>query len=165
MSKTKTVPAYLTLVLNVLTRAQKLGLSVERDLSTRSTLPENSGHCFVRVDGGTAALIVPKHAGEVTWCDSHIDWKGERGYMPHPTGDNGAVSCRIDPSEADLDLLLTRLSGAQKASRKAGSKAASQATEEMIALLKTIGIPVDPEQDSEPVPTDEEEMQGEFLDA
>ena len=140
MSKSKNVPAYLTLVVDILTRADALGLTVERDMSNVSTLPENSGFVFVRVDGGTAACIIPKQADSVKWCDSHIDWEGEAGYVDH-RGGGGAVQCRIDPSETDLDAYLKRLSGAKKADRKGASKKASQADmASLLAKLQTLGV-------------------------
>lgn len=140
MSKTKNVPAYLALVVDIMERAQKLGLSVERDMGTASTLPENKGYVFVRVDGGTASLIVPKHADEVKWCDSHIDWEGEDGFIPLEKA-NGKVICRIDPSETDLDQFLTRLSGASQRAKKATSKAASQEMTALLAKLQSLGLP------------------------
>lgn len=72
MSKSKNVPAYLALVVDILERSAALGLTVERDTSTVSTLPENRGYVFVRIGGGSASLIVPKHADGVKWCDSSM---------------------------------------------------------------------------------------------
>lgn len=161
MSKSKNVPAYLTLVVDILTRADALGLTVERDMSTVSTLPENRGFVFVRVDGGTAACIIPKQADSVKWCDSHIDWEGEAGYVDH-RGGGGAVQCRIDPSETDLDAYLKRLSGARKADRKAASKAASQADmASLLAKLQTLGVKAQPaasQTPPAPAPTPTEEV-------
>lgn len=148
MSKNKSVPAYLSLVLNVLTRGKKLGVSVPRDMSTKSTLPENNGFCFVSVDGGDACLIIPKHAKKVMWCDLHIDWAGKAGYI-EAVDSRGAVVCQIDPSEVDLDLLLTSLSGADRPSKKGASKSASMATSEMIALLQGLDLSPDSEEESE----------------
>lgn len=106
-----------------------------------STLPENKGFCFVYVDGGTAALIIPKSVGELKSCDLHIDWEGEAGHI-EPVTDRGAVACTVDPSEIDLDQLLTRLSGAKKRDRKAASKKATKATlDEMKAKLASLGLP------------------------
>lgn len=140
MSK-NTVPAYLTFIVDVLTRAAALELSVERDMSNVSTLPENKGFCFVYVDGGTAALIIPKSKGELKSCDLHIDWKDEAGHIDSVT-ERGAVMCEVDPSEIDLDHLLKSLSGAKKASRKAASKADTKATlSAMQAKLATLGLP------------------------
>ena len=140
MSKTKNAPAYLALVVDILERAVALGLDVQREMGTTSTLPENKQFCFVRVGGGTAALIVPKHADEVKWCDSHIDWAGNAGYVPLEKA-NGKVICRIDPSETDLDLFLTALSGASQRAKKASSKAASQEMSALIAKLQSLGLP------------------------
>lgn len=152
MSKNKSVPAYLHLVLDIISRAQKLGLTVERDMDNSSTLPENGGYCFVRVNGGAAALIIPKHAAVVKWCDSHIDWEGEEGYEPHPKGTYGAVLCRINPAETDLDAYLTRLAGASKAaSKRASGKASQQALDAMTAALKALGMPASPATPSTPV--------------
>lgn len=147
----KITKSAITLVTNVLTRAKALGLTVERDLSNDSTLPETASgaFAFVRVDGGTAAMIIPlEHKGGVRWCDLHIDWSGKAGYVPLDST-NGAVVCRVDPSKVDLDLLLTSLSGASKRDRKATTKTASKATSEMLAALKTLGMEPDPTDDSE----------------
>lgn len=137
----------LNLVVTILATAQKLGLTVERELSNDSTLPENSGFVKVRVDGGTAELNLPK--GHTKWCDSHIDWSGKPGYINHPGG-GGAVVCRIDLSKADLSAVLTALSGAQKRDRKVSSKSASQSTSELVALLKGMGLPAPQAPASEP---------------
>lgn len=169
MSKSKNVPAYLALVVDVLTRAEQLGLTVERDMSTTSTLPENSGFVFVHVDGGSAAMIIPRHAGEVQWCDSHIDWEGKAGHVPLDRP-NGAVICRVDPSELDLDAYLTALSGASKRKSQRASKAASQELEALKAKLQSLGLPKPQAATPSPTPVapaadSEEELDGTFLDA
>ena len=133
--------SYLALVLDLLVRAQKLGLTVERDMSTDSTLPENGNFVFVRVGGGTAAAIIPMHAGGVKWIDSHIDWKGKTGYVPLERA-NGAVLCRIDPKGVDFDAYLKSLSGASKRDRKGSSQTtAKQSMDELKATLKALGMP------------------------
>lgn len=138
---TKNLPAYLTLVLNLRTRAHALGLEIELDDTNTSQLPEKGNYMFVRVDGGDAALIIPKQSGTVKWCDSHIDWEGQVGYIPLER-ENGAVVCRIDPNKADLDLLLTSLSGASKRARRNVVKAASKADmASFTAALQAIGKP------------------------
>lgn len=162
----------LTLVATILATAQKLGLTVERELSNDSTLPENSGFIKVRVDGGSAELNLPK--GHTKWCDSHVDWSGKPGYINHPGG-GGAVVCRIDLAKADLGAVLTALSGASKRDRKASSsKSASQSTAELIAALKSMGLKPDSQPASEaPVAMagmvasvdDPEESDGEFSEA
>jgi hypothetical protein len=147
----KITKSAITLISSVLVRAKALGLSVERDLSTDSTLPEvpSGNYAKVFVDGGNAAMIIPTtHAGKVKWCDLHIEWKGKKGYMPL-SDSNGTVVCRVDPSQVDLDDLLTSLSGASRPEKKKASKAASKATDEMLAMLKTLGIGDDSEDDSE----------------
>jgi hypothetical protein len=167
MSK-KNVPAYLAFIVDVLTRAEALELSVERDMNNVSTLPENKGFCFVYVDGGTAALIVPKSVGELKACDLHIEWEGEAGHI-EPVTDRGAVVCSVDPSEIDLDHLLTRLSGAKKRDRKAASKKATKATlDEMKAKLAQLGIPkaspavIVRKADASQAPADEDMIEGEL---
>ncbi len=153
----------LALVVRILATAEKLGLTVERNADNDSTLPENGGFVFVRVDGGTAAMIVPK--GHVKWCDSHIDWAGKPGYVQHPGG-GGTVICRVDPSKVDLAEYLTALSGATKRDRKSSSKTASESTSELIALLKGMGLkPASQPASQEPVPTDSEDEDGEFSTA
>lgn len=156
----KNVPAYLSLVLKTLTTAKSAGLTVARDMSTKSTLPENNGFCFVTVDGGDAALIIPKHQQVVKYCDLHIEWKGQKGYIA-AVDTRGAVVCQIDPSQVDLGLLLTSLSGAQRAAKKGAKKASQQAIDEMTALLKTLGVDGDSEPASEEigeiVPADDSE--------
>jgi len=140
MSKNKNVPAYLSLVLDILTRAQALGLEIERDFDTDSTLPEPAkGYVHVFVGGGDAAMIIPKHSGEVKWCDSHIDWEGNAGYEDH-RGGGGAVVCRVIPSELDLDAYLTALSGASRQKRKGSKKSSKAALEEMKAKLLSLGL-------------------------
>lgn len=164
MSKTKNTPAYLALVVRILETAEALGMTVERDMGNTSTLPENKHFVFVRVDGGTAALIVPMHADEVKYCDSHIDWDGRDGYIPL-TKENGAVICRIDPSAVDLGELLTALSGASKRDRKAASKKASPDMQELLAKLQSLGLPKQqPVTAPAPVVT-EEESEEELLSA
>lgn len=145
MSNTKNVPGYLSLVMKVLTAAKAGGHKIERDKSTNSSLPENRGFCFVFVDGGNAALIIPKHAGTVKWCDSHIDWKGKEGYLQHPTGDNGTVACRIDPAKVDLAELLKGLSGASRRDKKGTQKASKEATESLLATLQAFDLDDDSE--------------------
>lgn len=144
----KNVPAYLSLVLKTLTTAQKLGLTVQREMGTKSTLPENNNFCFVMVDGGDAALIIPKHTLAVKYCDLHIEWKGQKGYIA-AVDTRGAVVCQIDPSQVDLELLLTSLSGTNRAAKKGAKKASQQAIDEMTALLKTLGVDGDSQPDSE----------------
>jgi hypothetical protein len=165
MSKTKNVPAYLALVFRIVSRAVELGMTVERDSGTKSTLPENNGHVFVRIDGGTASMIIPRHAGEVAWCDSHIDWAGQPGYIELEKP-NGAVVCRVDPAEIDLDAYLKRLSGAKKRDKKAASKGASEATSELLAKLQSLGLPAQEPAASEPAPhangVSEEQDLGDF---
>jgi hypothetical protein len=130
------VPAYLTLVARILETAESLGLTVARDPGTASTLPENKGFVFVRVNGGNAALIVPKHADRVKWADSHLDWTGREGYLPLPRP-NGAVVCRIDPERVDLEAFLQALGGASKRASKRASRDASQdASQESLDALK-----------------------------
>lgn len=173
MSKTKNVPAYLVLVQMILETAEAEGLHIERDMDTMSTLPENKGFCFVSVDGGSANWIIPKHAERVKWTDSHIDWAGRDGYMPHPTGDNGTVVCRIDPAKVDLSAFLKSLSGASRRDKKGASRAASQADlESFKAKLAALGLkkaeptPSVVVRKAEPgLPVDSEELDGEFLDA
>lgn len=147
MSKSKNVPAYLTLVFTVLSRAKQLGMVWETETGTKTGLPEKGGYVFIRLDGGTASMIIPKHAGDVLWCDSHIDWKGQDGYIELEK-ENGAVACRVDPSEIDLDAYLHALSGAKKRTRKAASKAASSETAEMLALIASLGLEDDSDVDS-----------------
>jgi hypothetical protein len=172
MSKSMNVPAYLALVMKVLEIAEAEGLTVERDVDSLSTLPENKQFCFVFVDGGDAALIIPKHAGRVRWCDSHIDWAGREGYVPHPTGDNGTVICRIDPAKVDLTAFLHGLSGASRRDKKTGSRAASQADLEALkAKLQSLGLPkvaaTPSATDGVTVrrPADDLELDGEFVES
>lgn len=164
MSKTK-VPAYLSFVADLLTRAAALECSVERDMNNVSTLPENKGFCFVYVDGGTAALIIPKSVGELKACDLHIEWEGEAGYIEAVT-DRGAVICQVDPGEIDLDSLLTRLSGAKKRAKATASKKASKETlEEMKAKLAALGhkpAVIVRKPDSQAPVAEEPELEGEF---
>lgn len=172
MSKTKNVPAYLALVMSILETAEAEGLAIERDMDTLSTLPENKGFVFVSVDGGSANWIIPKHADRVKWTDSHIDWSGKDGYLPHPTGDNGTVICRIDPAKVDLGAFLHSLSGASRRDKKGASRAASQADlESFKAKLKALGLPKAAPA-SEPTPSvivrkpaDDLEVDGEFVES
>lgn len=177
MSKNKNVPAYLALVMMVLETAEAEGLSIERDMDTTSTLPENKGFCFVFVDGGTAGWIIPKHADRVKWTDSHLDWEGKDGYVPHPSGDNGTVVCRIDPVKVDLGAFLKGLSGASRRDKKAASKGASkESLDAFKAKLQALGLPkaaptpgatngVTVRKPAIEVPVEETEVEGEFSES
>lgn len=165
MSNNKSVPAYLSLVLELIATAESLGLAVDRDPGTVSTVPENRGYCFVRIGGGSAALIIPKQTDKVMWCDSHIDWSGEKGYVPLPKP-NGKVICRINPAEADLGSFLQALAGAsvrasRRASRAASPEASDAAVTELVARLRA-SLPGEAAASStHPVPATEEEL-GDF---
>jgi len=148
MSKnTATVPAYLQLVAQLLAACDEVGATPVR-ASQPSTLPENSGYCFLRFgDANSAALIIPKSAASVKLCDIHIDASEADGWVPLRKP-NGRVMGHIDAaSVTDWKQIIGLLVGASKRPTVRASKAASQATpvadmDAFLAKLQQLGAPV-----------------------
>lgn len=153
MSKSNTVPAYLTVVAAVLEKCEELGVEPVRS-SHPSTLPENRGYVFVRFGSDdAAAVIIPKSVAAVKVMDSHVDLSDLPCWVPLPKA-NGRVLGRIDASLVDWGTVIPRLVGASKRPiKRAPGAAASQETADMdsfLAKLQTMGRPkATPSTDSE----------------
>lgn len=146
MSKNTTIPAYLVLVSQLLETCEEMGVEPIRS-SHPSTLPENTGYCFLRFgDANAAALIIPKSNTAVKLCDIHIELVEVDGWVDLRKA-NGRVMGHIDPAAVtDWKEIITGLFGASKRPTVRASKAASQATpaQDMtafLAKLQTLGTP------------------------
>jgi hypothetical protein len=142
MSKNTTVPAYLALVAQLLETCDELGLVPSRE-ETVSTLPENTGYCFLRFgDKSSASLIIPKSIGTMKLCDIHIDLEEVEGWVELKRP-NGRVMGHIDASQVtDWKYLVESLNGASKRPTKRASSTASSATPsaDMSSLLAKLGM-------------------------
>ena len=145
MSKT-TVPAYLALVVQLLEMCEEIG-AVPLRAGTVSTLPENTGYCFLRFgDQHSAALIIPKSVTTMKLCDIHIDLEEVDGWVPLRKP-NGRVMGHIDVAQVtDWKYLVESLIGASKRPTVRKSAAASQATpaqdmSSLLAKLQSLGQP------------------------
>lgn len=162
MSKNTIVPAYLQLVATLLKTCDEVGAVPVRS-SHPSTLPENSGYCFLRFgDANSAALIIPKSAAAVKLCDSHVDMSDVDGWVDLRKA-NGRVMGHIDAaSVTDWKEIIGRLVGASKRPTVRASKAASQAPVEQdmsafLATLQSLGQPK-PAPQPDPTPSIEPEV-------
>lgn len=155
MSKNTTLPAYLVLVQQLLETCDRLDLQPLR-ADTDSTLPENSGWCFLRFGNDSApAIIVGKGVSKVN-VHSHVDYSDLECWI-ELTKSNGRVIGHIDAATADWDEIVSRLPGASKRAIKRASKAASVKTDmsAFIAKLATLGTAKPaPEPETVTVPED-----------
>jgi hypothetical protein len=172
MSKNTNVPAYLSLVAQLLATCDEIGAAPLR-AGTTSTLPENSGYCFLRFgDANSAALIIPKSTASVKLCDIHIDASDTDGWVDLRKA-NGRVMGHIDPaSVSDWSDLITRLVGASKrptvrASKGASAPASQADMSAFLATLQGLGSgakPVaSPAPVQAPVVTDDEEFEDDMV--
>lgn len=165
MSKNTTVPAYLVLVAQLLETCEEIG-AVPLRSSHPSTLPENTGYCFLRFgDANSAALIIPKSAAAVKLCDIHILLEEVDGWVDLRKP-NGRVMGHIDvASVTDWKSIITGLVGASKRPTVRASKAASSApvVQDMAAFMAKLQSLGQPKAVEAPVPASEPALTSEEI--